>query len=450
MPKMMMTGLDIETDSVRDAVIKNGEIRLPNVLVFDSDSSDWAVEFFTSNGACRPSNAVQYDVSDGFYDAEVHCSDGSLLFDVSSMRLMQPKRLSELYKQAGSDLKLIVVVRGYTFEPYGHYLDTWAHYFERDQMLVISSNELQDRPDNSHWRIEQFLHESFPVELESVSVISTVPPLDQQDLKDIHDEFYTFIDSKIGPWMEETPFPRFSGRYSRFAFATVLGWNPRSTQMKLYVDAVRVLIRSLRNKSKADIVVIMLYEDKYTEELLTSEGAVVKRARRIEHSQDIKEFEPWFVDIAFAKLRAFELTEYERVQYFDADVAIQEASALDELFVSFPNAKLVAEGLGFDSPLRAGWMMIKPSQVAFEDIQDILKHGSFDTSKGWDSLGLPVNYPGWIYPKSDWNFYGSSLEQGKPISRTSLCFECVLISSTAYFSSPRIAISLFLRFAKVE
>ena len=175
----------------------------------------------------------------------------------------------------------------------------------------------------------------------------------------------------------------------------------------------------------------MTYDDENIEELLISEGAIVKRTSRIEHSQDIKEFEPWFVDIAFAKLRAFELTEYERVQYFDADVAIEEASALDDLFVSFPNAKLVAEGLGSDSPLRAGWMMVKPSRLAFDMMEDILKHGTFDKLQGWDSLGLPVEYPGWNYPKSDWNFYGSSLEQGKFISSPSMCFVYVLISSTS-------------------
>ena len=181
-----------------------------------------------------------------------------------------------------------------------------------------------------------------------------------------------------------------------------------------------------------DVVVIMTYDDENIEELLISEGAIVKRTSRIEHSQDIKEFKPWFVDIAFAKLRAFELTEYERVQYFDADVAIEEASALDDLFVSFPNAKLVAEGLGSDSPLRAGWMMVTPSQVVFDSMEDILKHSTFDKLQGWDSLGLPVEYPGWNYPKSDWNFYGSSLEQGKFISSLSVCFVYdVLISSTS-------------------
>ena len=253
MPKIMLMP-DIGMDTVRDAVVKKDEIRLPNVLVVDANFPDWAVEFFTSNGACRPSNAMisyeEDDISDGFYDAKKHCSNDSLLFDVAPMRLMQPKRLSELYKGSRNiDLRLIAVVREYSLEHYGHYLDTWAHYFEREQMLVISPDELRDHPANSQWRIEQFLDKSFPVKLESVSAISNILPL-EQDLKDVHHEFYAFIDSYSGPWMEEAPFPRFED-HSRFAFATVLGWNPSSTQIKIYVDAVRVLIRSLRSKSKS-------------------------------------------------------------------------------------------------------------------------------------------------------------------------------------------------------
>ena len=103
---------------------------------------------------------------------------------------------------------------------------------------------------------------------------------------------------------------------------TVLGKNPDESQNQLYVDAVRVLIKSLKDAGTAgDILVFMMYNDSRVEHLLTSDGAIVKRIKPIEYERKFENFEPWFVDIALAKLRAFQLKDYERVQLLDADVA---------------------------------------------------------------------------------------------------------------------------------
>ncbi|KAL3795747.1 hypothetical protein HJC23_008234 [Cyclotella cryptica] len=160
--------------------------------------------------------------------------------------------------------------------------------------------------------------------------------------------------------------------------------------------------------------------------LLQAENAVVKRIEPVRYALDVPHFEPWFVDIALAKLRAFELTEYERVQVLDADSFVKDVDQLDKLFTSFLDAKLVAEGLGADSPLRAGWLLIQPSEVDFEEMQQILNRGVFDDDNGWDSLDLPVEYPGWISERKlagNWEFYGSQLEQGKSLR---CCFGIVL------------------------
>lgn len=201
---------------------------------------------------------------------------------------------------------------------------------------------------------------------------------------------------------------------SRFAYASVLGWNPSAAQNKVYLDATRVLIRSL-NGSEADYVVLMTYYDQEAESLLKSEGAIVKHVTPVKNSIDTDYFEPWFVDIAFSKLRAFELTEYTRVQLLDVDAAVWSAENMDKLFTSYPSAKLVAEGLGDDSPVRAGWLMIRPSHHDFRDITKLLERGVFSNKRGWDTLDLPVAYPGWRVSKStnNWEFYGSQLEQGE-------------------------------------
>lgn len=203
----------------------------------------------------------------------------------------------------------------------------------------------------------------------------------------------------------------------RYAYVTVLGWNPDDTINNIHLDAVRVLRKSLAD-SPTDFVVLLTQPNPGATKLLESEGAVVKHVSPVKSSLDVPEFEPWFVDIALAKLRAFQLTEYDRVQLLDVDSFVWDYKSMDHLFASFPQSNLVAEGLGVDSPLRAGWLLIRPSQADYVQMENILRRGVFDVSKGWDSHDLPVDYPGWVSEVEDkWGFYGSQLEQGKLLHR---------------------------------
>jgi hypothetical protein len=221
-----------------------------------------------------------------------------------------------------------------------------------------------------------------------------------------------FMDSEVGPWMEQQTFPHFDVSQT-FAYASVLGWNPDEIQNSIHLDAMLVLIRSLKD-STADFVVLMMYHDVEAEKLLFTEGAIVKHISPILHSLDVTYFEPWFVDIALAKLRAIELTEYKRVQVLDVDTHIDGSHKLDEMFALYPETNLVAVGLGSDFPLRAGWFMLTPSAEDFNELQQLLERGVFTNELGWDNLGLSVQYPGWLYPTTgSWEFYGSQLEQGK-------------------------------------
>ena len=80
----------------------------------------------------------------------------------------------------------------------------------------------------------------------------------------------------------------------------------------------------------------------------------MKYVSPIESSLDVAQFEPWFVSIA----RAFQQTEYDRVQLLDVDSFVWYGGSMDQLFTSFQQSNLVAEGLGADSPLHAGWLLI--------------------------------------------------------------------------------------------
>lgn len=232
---------------------------------------------------------------------------------------------------------------------------------------------------------------------------------------------------------------------------TVLGWNPDEKQNKVYLDAIRVLIKSLKG-SIADFVVLLTYENKEATLLFQAENAIVKRIDPVQYSRDVPHFETWFVKIALAKLRAFELTKYERVQVLDADSWVKDVNQLDKLFTSFSTSKLVAEGLGADSPLRAGWLMIKPSEADFKEMQQILNRGVFDNDRGWDCLDLPVEYPGWNsqrkYP-GNWEFYGSQLEQGNSQLFVSTA-ELTILHSRAFHDLFRIrlVVSLLLCLAQ--
>ena len=189
--------------------------------------------------------------------------------------------------------------------------------------------------------------------------------------------------------------------------------NPGKHQNQVYLEASRVLIHSLKNMgTEADIVVLMLYKDFEAEYLLTRDGAKVIHIEPIEQTRAVSEFDNWFAEIALAKIRAFQLS-YERVQLLDSDVALVEGSNLDQLFHYSPQTKLVSEGLGRDSPLRAGWLLLKPSIEDFNGLSAIVHRGKFNFDSGWDNLNLPVKYPDWSSNKIEkWGFYGSELEQG--------------------------------------
>ena len=51
----------------------------------------------------------------------------------------------------------------------------------------------------------------------------------------------------------------------------------------------------------------------------------------VESSLDVAQFEPWFVSIALTKLRAFQQTEYDRVQLLDMDSFVWFGGSMDQI-----------------------------------------------------------------------------------------------------------------------
>jgi hypothetical protein len=341
-----------------------------------------------------------------------HCSNRDLIIEAMPNALAKAQLVHDFYNQVSSNLisnlKLIVVLHETSSNETIEQLKTWMMLFDRKQLLVLSHSELQNQPERIQWRIEQFFDKKFQLAFESHVNVKLEPQVEPMHPV----ESYRLVETEDGPWMEERPYPRVT---RKFAYAALLGWNPDPFQNKIYLDATRILMGSMKASEEADFVVLMTYHDNEAESILRREGAIIKHVAPIEHSLDITYFEPWFVDIAYSKLRAFELTEYARVQVVDVDSAISGVEKMDKLFTLFPDAKIVAEGRGSESPIRAGWLMIWPSLHDFDAMKQLLERGVFTSERGWDNLDLPVDYPGWKAPKSmnNWEFYGSQLEQGK-------------------------------------
>jgi hypothetical protein len=105
---------------------------------------------------------------------------------------------------------------------YGKYVDhlrNWVDLFSRDQLLVLSYDEVQVDPDKVQWRIQEFLGGSFPGKLPRVNTqgggtkTKTVSSHASQILGPLfevkNDELYEFLDSDHRPSMQQYPFPHF-------------------------------------------------------------------------------------------------------------------------------------------------------------------------------------------------------------------------------------------------
>jgi hypothetical protein len=190
-----------------------------------------------------------------------HCNENGrprkFILDATPDYLMFADRVHKVYKKVGGDLlsslKLIVILREpvsrlrslhhmktalkeitvMTFDQYservsksdilyGKYVDhlrKWVDLFSRDQLLVLSYDEVQEDPDKVQWRIQEFVGGSLPGKLSRVNfntqgnktkTISSHASRILGPLFEVkNDELYEFLDSDHGPSMQQYPFPHF-------------------------------------------------------------------------------------------------------------------------------------------------------------------------------------------------------------------------------------------------
>lgn len=206
-----------------------------------------------------------------------HCIDSGnteFIMDATPDYLTYPERIHDVYSNATganydalSNLKLIVVLREpisrelslcnhkianrvgdpITFEKHadsvlreipnprwastGKYVDHLKNFVSflprrREQLLVLSYDEMKSDPEKVQWRIHEFLGRKFvPTgsglpklnRLDGPNKLMEVSPEARQMLaplfRDKNEELYEFLEIYPGPWMEQRPFPRFDSRY---------------------------------------------------------------------------------------------------------------------------------------------------------------------------------------------------------------------------------------------
>jgi hypothetical protein len=164
-----------------------------------------------------------------------HCDKKhDVVMDSSSNLSMYPQQVYDIYLQVDqsfmSRLKLITVVRepisrmftnhrskatsmpfdeyskmlvqSSKFSPieYGQHLKTWTSLFGRNQLLVLSYEELQTYPTRAQWRVQQFLEKTFEGTIKAQDsdgdvVSSNSLRILQPYFEKSNKEFYQFLDS---------------------------------------------------------------------------------------------------------------------------------------------------------------------------------------------------------------------------------------------------------------
>ncbi|KAL7519651.1 hypothetical protein ACHAWX_004410 [Stephanocyclus meneghinianus] len=203
-----------------------------------------------------------------------HCEEKnktSFILDATPETLMHPQRVYNVYSQLGqapgglaNSLKLIVILRepvskefylyshrsetendGNSFEEYSEtvlkirileahklssptnlsyadQLTPWMTYFKREQLLVLSYDELEYNRLAFMWRVEQYvgstLNRDFVADEERDTMARKIPARALDMLDPLYwgknQELYHFLQKQPGPKMEQHPFPPFENAKS--------------------------------------------------------------------------------------------------------------------------------------------------------------------------------------------------------------------------------------------
>jgi len=180
--------------------------------------------------------------------------------------------------------------------------------------------------------------------------------------------------------------------YSDFAYVMMhYEGTPKDDE---YVLGLRVLVKSIKlTRSTHDVVVLVSQNVRpSTVRLLTEDGCIVRLVPNIpnpykEAMLKRRTYKPRF-EHTFNKLYLWNMTEYKRVLYMDADnVALEN---MDELFKCGHLCAVMMNPLYFHT----GLMVIKPDLKLFNHLLDVLRQVSVDSYDGADQGFLTAHFTG--------------------------------------------------------
>lgn len=201
--------------------------------------------------------------------------------------------------------------------------------------------------------------------------------------------------------------------YNKYAYTTLLHGIDDRYRYRGFLYNTIILKKLLeRFGSTADVIAMIGYtdgekNDKFDDDinLLKSFGIKIYYLPRMVNTKKVN-----FAEMALLKISPWSFTQYEAVQYFDADVMPRKS--LDAYFQLVTNSFHT----GAASPVNSGWFLAKPNKAHYQALWDMAVarlESPWDTTTGW-GMEIPTDLPyrgGYRYVK-DWNYNGASLDQG--------------------------------------
>lgn len=211
---------------------------------------------------------------------------------------------------------------------------------------------------------------------------------------------------------------------SKFAYITMLHGLDSSFQYRGFLYNC-LITKSLLDEfgSKADFIVMVgftsegfaeIEEIKQDLKTLTDKGITLYYLPRLFEDHVIKRKgyqNVSFAEMALLKITPYNFTQYERVQYLDADIIPHRDM---DCFFSLNRVTHMA---GTKSPLNSGWALILPNRTDYLNLLSIARRKRLD--KNWIAgIGWGRPMPPGLYtrdkvvPITHWGFNGASGDQG--------------------------------------
>lgn len=150
-----------------------------------------------------------------------------------------------------------------------------------------------------------------------------------------------------------------------------------------FVLGVRVLGKSLRDTGTRRDMVVLVSDgvSEYSRKLLQADGWIVNRITLLANPNQVRPKRFWGV---YTKLKIFNMTDYKKVVYLDADTIV--VKSIEDLF----KCGKFCGNLKHSERMNSGVMVVEPSETLFKDMID--KVGSLPSYTGGDQGFLNSYY----------------------------------------------------------